>query len=157
MWHTHTVHSKQKHSSGIRTFTRVSCPRLNRPATLSLWRHRKAKLHVSFSYRGKPRHCSAWCGRFSALCFCYSPCGKQSFLRNASTKRFSGSQGDNSYKHSLSVRHRGVYTLTRSWKCLSRMSAAILMVLLLNRSYNVSSGDVVHQWPEDNNPYYRGE
>lgn len=69
----HTVHSEQKHSSSIRTFTRVSCPQLNRPATHSLWRHRKAKLHVSFSYRGKPPHrlplFTLTCSRFTRPLF----------------------------------------------------------------------------------------
>lgn len=57
--------SERKHSLSIRTFTRVSCvppPLSIGPAWLrwprhgALRRHRKAKLRVSFSYRGKPRH-----------------------------------------------------------------------------------------------------
>lgn len=95
MWHTHTVCLEQKHSSSIRTFTRVSCPRLNRPATHSLWRHRKAKFHVSFSYRGKPQHrlplFTLMCGHFTRPLFFVICPVENSFLHAAFTKWYSGS------------------------------------------------------------------
>lgn len=37
--------------------------------TLSPWRHRKAKLHVSFSYRGKPQHRLPL---FTLICGCFT-------------------------------------------------------------------------------------
>ncbi len=111
MWHTHTVHSEQKHSSSIRTFTRVSCPRLNRLATLSLWRHRKAKLHVSFSYRGKPLHrlplFTLMCGCFTRPLFFVICPVENSFLHAAFTKSYRGSWENASYKHSLSIETPG--------------------------------------------------
>lgn len=67
--------SDQTHSPCIHAFTRVSCLLLNQ------CEDRKAKLHVSFSFWGKPQHRRSlfWaiCGRFIFALFWYSACRKQ--------------------------------------------------------------------------------
>lgn len=79
--------------------------------TLSLWRHRKAELHVSFSYRGNPQHrlplFTLICSRFTRSLFLLFALGGKArvFLRYA-LKR-GAVEEDSSYKHSLSTEMPG--------------------------------------------------
>uniref|UniRef100_A0A3Q3LP33 Cysteine-rich motor neuron 1 protein n=1 Tax=Mastacembelus armatus TaxID=205130 RepID=A0A3Q3LP33_9TELE len=86
----HTRSSQSKNIPPASAHSHVSFPWLHRPAALFLWRHRKANLYVSFSYRGKPQHSlplftligtiftSLFFLIFFKIYYCWS-CGKQSF------------------------------------------------------------------------------
>lgn len=99
MWHmrTHTYSacSEHKHSSSICTFT------------FPLQWHRKAKFHVSFSYRGNPQHrlplfTSIF---YQGLCFRDMPRGKMLCLFFKADTAYKHSWNTRESIHLLMVRH----------------------------------------------------
>lgn len=133
----------------------------HRSLALSLWWHRKAKLHVSFSYRGKPQHrlplFSLICGCFTGplfLLFAQEGKSKSSlFLSHAlkSTAAEVKRKGPinrayqmTSYCYVWNPLHDTGWTGIRSYLCSSRND-------------NISASDGVYQRPQDHSHCYSGE